>query len=169
MSRTPFYSFIWEGGRFNYLQKQRSRISSLTWKDYRRRRSTFWMRSSCYSQGPGGRRLDASVFAAPPGPAGLAPVLPGRKPSVPGDVDGEDERENHCHCGARLLIPGGHASGNMEDITYRALRVLREADLVAAEDTRHSRKLLAHFGIDRPVISYYREQERTKSQNYWRF
>ncbi|NLW09256.1 MAG: 16S rRNA (cytidine(1402)-2'-O)-methyltransferase [Firmicutes bacterium] len=54
--------------------------------------------------------------------------------------------------------------GNMEDITYRALRVLREADLVAAEDTRHSRKLLAHFGIDRPVISYYREQERTKSQ-----
>src|SRR5690606_13478266 len=54
--------------------------------------------------------------------------------------------------------------GNMEDITYRALRVLREADLVAAEDTRHSRKLLTHFGIDRPVVSYYREQERKRAQ-----
>ncbi|NLY89050.1 MAG: 16S rRNA (cytidine(1402)-2'-O)-methyltransferase [Firmicutes bacterium] len=54
--------------------------------------------------------------------------------------------------------------GNMEDITYRALRVLKEADLVAAEDTRHSRKLLAHFEIHQPVVSYYREQEKRKSQ-----
>lgn len=41
--------------------------------------------------------------------------------------------------------------GNLEDITLRALRVLREADVVAAEDTRHSGKLLAHFGIDKPL------------------
>lgn len=41
--------------------------------------------------------------------------------------------------------------GNLEDVTLRALRVLREADAVAAEDTRHSGKLLAHFGISKPL------------------
>jgi len=45
--------------------------------------------------------------------------------------------------------------GNLEDITLRALRILKEADLVAAEDTRHSRKLLTHFGISRPLTSYF--------------
>lgn len=45
--------------------------------------------------------------------------------------------------------------GNLEDITARALRVLREADVVAAEDTRVSRKLLAHFDIHTPLISYH--------------
>lgn len=54
--------------------------------------------------------------------------------------------------------------GNMEDITYRALRVLKEVDLVAAEDTRRSKKLLAHFEIHQPLISFYREQERIKSR-----
>jgi len=45
--------------------------------------------------------------------------------------------------------------GNLEDITARALRVLREADLIAAEDTRVSRKLLAHFDIHTPLTSYH--------------
>jgi 16S rRNA (cytidine1402-2'-O)-methyltransferase len=45
--------------------------------------------------------------------------------------------------------------GNLEDITFRAVRILREADLIAAEDTRHSRKLLTHFGISRPITSYF--------------
>jgi len=49
--------------------------------------------------------------------------------------------------------------GNLEDITLRAIRVLREADLIAAEDTRHTRKLLNHLGIRTPLISYYREKE----------
>jgi 16S rRNA (cytidine1402-2'-O)-methyltransferase len=53
--------------------------------------------------------------------------------------------------------------GNLEDITLRALRVLKEVDLIAAEDTRRSAKLLSHYGISKPVISYWREKERTRS------
>lgn len=55
--------------------------------------------------------------------------------------------------------------GNLEDITLRALRVLREADLIACEDTRHTRKLLDHYSIARPVLSYHEhnEQERARA------
>jgi 16S rRNA (cytidine1402-2'-O)-methyltransferase len=53
--------------------------------------------------------------------------------------------------------------GNLEDITLRALRVLREADLVAAEDTRRTRALLAHHGIRRPLASYYDAVERVRA------
>ena len=53
--------------------------------------------------------------------------------------------------------------GNLEDITLRALRVLGEVDLVAAEDTRRTRALLAHHGIARPVTSYYDAVERRKT------
>lgn len=52
--------------------------------------------------------------------------------------------------------------GNLEDMTYRAVRVLAEVDLVAAEDTRHSRKLCEHFGIDTPLISYHDHNERQR-------
>jgi len=45
--------------------------------------------------------------------------------------------------------------GNLEDITLRALRVLREVDLIAAEDTRVSRKLLSHYDIHTPLVSYH--------------
>ena len=54
--------------------------------------------------------------------------------------------------------------GNLEDITLRALRVLKEADVIAAEDTRHSLKLLNHFGISKPMVSYWGEKEKTKSE-----
>ena len=53
--------------------------------------------------------------------------------------------------------------GNLEDITFRALRILKEVDLIAAEDTRHTRKLLSHFGISTPTLSYYKEKEQEKS------
>lgn len=53
--------------------------------------------------------------------------------------------------------------GNLEDITLRALRVLKEVDIIAAEDTRHSRKLLTHYGISKPLMSYWGEREKTRS------
>ena len=49
--------------------------------------------------------------------------------------------------------------GNLEDITYRAVRVLGEADLIACEDTRQTRKLLDHYGIQKPAISYHEHNE----------
>jgi 16S rRNA (cytidine1402-2'-O)-methyltransferase len=52
--------------------------------------------------------------------------------------------------------------GNLEDITLRALRVLREANLIAAEDTRRTAKLLAHYGITTPTISLHEHNERRK-------
>ncbi len=54
--------------------------------------------------------------------------------------------------------------GNLEDITQRALRVLREVDLIACEDTRHTRKLLNHFGIDTKTISYHEHNERERAE-----
>lgn len=52
--------------------------------------------------------------------------------------------------------------GNMEDITLRALNVLKAVDLIAAEDTRHTRKLLSHYGIRTPLTSYHEHNERQK-------
>jgi 16S rRNA (cytidine1402-2'-O)-methyltransferase len=53
--------------------------------------------------------------------------------------------------------------GNLEDITLRALRILAEVDLVAAEDTRQSGKLLAHHGLKKPMIAYHEHNERQRA------
>ncbi|MGI6141058.1 MAG: 16S rRNA (cytidine(1402)-2'-O)-methyltransferase [Caldicoprobacterales bacterium] len=52
--------------------------------------------------------------------------------------------------------------GNLEDITLRCLRILKEADYIAAEDTRHTLKLLNHYGISKPLISYHEHNRREK-------
>ena len=54
--------------------------------------------------------------------------------------------------------------GNLEDITQRALRVLRHADLIACEDTRHTQKLLNHFEIKTPTQSYHQHNETARAQ-----
>lgn len=53
--------------------------------------------------------------------------------------------------------------GNLEDITIRAINILKEVDCIAAEDTRHTLKLLNHLEISKPLISYHRHNEETKS------
>jgi 16S rRNA (cytidine1402-2'-O)-methyltransferase len=53
--------------------------------------------------------------------------------------------------------------GNLEDITARALRVLREVALIACEDTRHTRKLLTHFRLDTKTVSYHEHNERARA------
>ena len=54
--------------------------------------------------------------------------------------------------------------GNLEDITFRVLRTLKEVDLIAAEDTRHSIKLLNHFGIKTPMTSYHEYNKVDKAR-----
>ncbi|MCS6816061.1 MAG: 16S rRNA (cytidine(1402)-2'-O)-methyltransferase [Blastocatellia bacterium] len=54
--------------------------------------------------------------------------------------------------------------GNLEDITLRALRILREVDLIACEDTRQTLKLLHHYGIRRPLVSYHAHNQRKRAE-----
>lgn len=63
---------------------------------------------------------------------------------------------HHCPC------PSCPSPGNLEDITLRALRVLRTATMVLAEDTRHTRQLLAHYGIRTPLHSFHQHNEWQK-------
>lgn len=69
------------------------------------------------------------------------------------------------------LVPGtlylvATPIGNLEDITLRALRVLRESDMVAAEDTRHTGQLLRHFGISKPLLSYFKFNEAKRTEEF---
>ncbi len=56
----------------------------------------------------------------------------------------------------------GTPIGNLEDVTLRALRILREVPVIAAEDTRQTRRLLEHFGIQKPLLSYHEHVEQTR-------
>lgn len=56
--------------------------------------------------------------------------------------------------------------GNLEDITLRAIRILKEVDLIAAEDTRHTRKLLSHYDIHTPTTSYFEGNQHRKAEKF---
>ena len=72
--------------------------------------------------------------------------------------------EEQCRDTTGTLYVVATPIGNLEDITYRAVRILNQVDLVAAEDTRHSRKLFAHFGIHKPLVSYHDHNEQQRQE-----
>jgi 16S rRNA (cytidine1402-2'-O)-methyltransferase len=71
--------------------------------------------------------------------------------------------ERNAVAGAGTLYLVATPIGNLEDITHRALRVLREVDVIACEDTRHTRTLLTHFSIQTKTLSYHEHNERERA------
>ncbi|KAK7310931.1 hypothetical protein RJT34_08733 [Clitoria ternatea] len=85
--------------------------------------------------------------------------LPPQSPKPSNDIDNRHSQS---------LKPGlylvGTPIGNLEDITFRALRVLNSADVILSEDTRHSGKLLHHYNIKTPLMSYHKFNETQREQ-----
>ena len=73
-----------------------------------------------------------------------------------------DTQKNLTRKGTLYLV--GTPIGNLSDISERALKVLSEVDFIAAEDTRNSGKLLAYFGIKKPMVSYFEHNKRERGE-----
>ena len=78
-------------------------------------------------------------------------------------MDAPHNGASHINLGGPALYLVATPIGNLEDITFRAVRTLKEADLIACEDTRQTQKLLAHYGIKTRTVSYHEHNEMTKA------
>src|SRR5438105_5567316 len=76
---------------------------------------------------------------------------------------GEDSAGETNHHLAPALYLVATPIGNLEDITLRAVRILKEADVIACEDTRQTQKLLNHYGIATHTVSYHEHNEMTRA------
>src|SRR5947209_13142531 len=72
-------------------------------------------------------------------------------------------KESSSHAPGPALYLVATPIGNLEDISLRALRILKEADVIACEDTRQTQKLLNHYGITTRTVSYHEHNEITRS------
>src|SRR5712671_4620037 len=97
---------------------------------------------------------------------------PGRKGDESSNVEAEDSerdrpktapRERPISAAGPALYLVGTPIGNLEDVTLRAVRVLKEVDVIACEDTRQTQKLLNHYGITTRTISYHEHNEMTRA------
>jgi 16S rRNA (cytidine1402-2'-O)-methyltransferase len=93
----------------------------------------------------------------------LASMSAGEKSARGDDQDPTSPTTSHTLSTGPALYLVGTPIGNLEDITLRALRVLRDVDMIACEDTRHTQKLLNHYGIVSRVTSYHEHNESQRA------